>query len=186
MRNRPSPAKIAALTPPLNPELVARLLAACVREGDCLVYQGRHHHFGYGIIAAEPRRTGPDNPPLLTHHIAYVARYGPIPTGRKVLHTCDNPPCVEAAHLYAGTSAENSADMVRRRRNSTRVGESNPNAVLTDLLVRAIMQRLAAGESQRSIARSVGVHASRVWEIAHGRAWRHLTPPDPATAPTPE
>jgi transposase-like protein len=41
---------------------------------------------------------------------------GPIPEGLWILHHCDNPPCVNPNHLYAGTSAENIRDAVVRGR----------------------------------------------------------------------
>jgi hypothetical protein len=42
--------------------------------------------------------------------------WGPVPPGKIVRHTCDNPPCVNPLHLMNGTSADNSRDMVLRGR----------------------------------------------------------------------
>lgn len=52
----------------------------------------------------------------------------------RACHTCDNGWCVEDAHLWAGTHAENMADMRAKGRNpgpTVRRGEDNPKACLT-------------------------------------------------------
>lgn len=48
------------------------------------------------------------------HRIAYAKHYG-IPMkdldGVVIMHTCDNPRCINVAHLKAGTQADNVKDM---------------------------------------------------------------------------
>jgi len=48
------------------------------------------------------------------HRAAWEHANGPIPDGLHVLHTCDNPACVNIEHLYLGTNDDNIADKMDR------------------------------------------------------------------------
>jgi hypothetical protein len=104
-----------------------------------------------------------------SHRVSYEAFVGPIPNGLHVCHRCDNRLCVNPAHLFVGTHADNMADMARKERNT---GEGKKNTKLTAEAVRDIRRRVANGECTASIAERYGVHRGNINNIAAYRSWR--------------
>jgi hypothetical protein len=78
--------------------------------GDCLLWEGATVR-GYGVHWDSQR-----NRCVRAHRTAYEAFYGPIPEGINVLHSCDNPACINPLHLRVGTQAQNMTDMYERGR----------------------------------------------------------------------
>jgi len=50
------------------------------------------------------------------HRIVYIMFNGPVPEEMNVLHKCDNPWCVNPAHLFLGTQRANTHDSMRKGR----------------------------------------------------------------------
>ncbi len=69
------------------------------------------HKFGYGMVAG-----GGGSGPQYAHCVAWGLSNGVLPDGAHILHHCDNPPCCNPTHVYAGTNAQNRADMKARKR----------------------------------------------------------------------
>jgi len=76
---------------------------------------------GYGKFNAGT--TAATSKTVYAHRFSYELSNGPIPDGLDVLHGCDNPPCVNPNHLRLGTAADNSADMLRRKRDAWASGK---------------------------------------------------------------
>jgi hypothetical protein len=79
------------------------------RSTGCWVWQGWKRPDGYGTI----RRGGRV---LRVHRLAYERVHGPIADGLVVMHSCDNPPCINPEHLSLGTTVDNTLDATRKGR----------------------------------------------------------------------
>jgi hypothetical protein len=99
------------------------------------------------------------------HRIAYVIFVGQIPDKMHVLHRCDNPPCVNPAHLFAGTQAENNRDMTAKGRHWS-PPPTRFNAKITEAQEAEIRSLRASGESVRFLADRYGLSAASITRIA--------------------
>jgi len=50
------------------------------------------------------------------YRVAYRIYCGPIEKGQVIMHTCDNPCCVNPKHLRTGTQYDNIHDMIAKGR----------------------------------------------------------------------
>jgi hypothetical protein len=135
-------------------------------EGDgCWLWTAGKTGSGYGAIRMHGRQ-------CLSHRIAFEDAYADVPPGLKVLHTCDNPPCVRPDHLWLGTSKDNTDDMCAKGRNA--FGEDHPIAKLKCQDVENIRAMRAAGVSANAISEWYGVPYSSVAAIIDNRYWNHV------------
>jgi hypothetical protein len=71
---------------------------------------------GYGVIRIAGRNQ-------FTHTVSWRLHFGEIPADLRVLHRCDNPPCVRPDHLFLGTQGDNLKDMYAKRRRTSTIGQ---------------------------------------------------------------
>jgi hypothetical protein len=135
---------------------------------DCWNWTGSKEGGGYGQLSS-----GEGGSPLRSHRLSWEIAHGPIPDGQYVLHRCDNRACCNPAHLFLGTAADNTADMMSKGR--AKVGESHPDAKVTAADVLAIRDRAAAGDSSNAIARDMPLSRQAVRDIVARRTWKHVS-----------
>lgn len=81
-------------------------------DNACWSWTGALYRNGYGSVYLRPKLY------LRTRRVAYELTHGEIPDGLYICHRCDNPPCCNPAHLFAGTAKDNFEDMVKKGRST--------------------------------------------------------------------
>lgn len=129
---------------------------------DCWHWGGYIDLHGYGMVrfAGKLHRA---------HRVSYELHHGPIPTGAQICHHCDNPACVNPAHLFAGTSADNAHDMISKGR-----APKDRCVKLTAEQVVELRRLAAAGVSNVELAVKFGISDTQTWKIVSRRAWKHV------------
>jgi hypothetical protein len=120
---------------------------------------------GYGLAHFERK--------LYAHRLAYETFIGPIPDGLSVCHHCDNPGCVNPDHLFAGSQADNLADMIGKGRQIIPRGEAKKNSKLTESAVAAIRAAPRRRGALDELAARYGVTKPVIWAVRARRTWRH-------------
>lgn len=111
-----------------------------------------------------------DGKPMGMHRVVFFERNGYMP--EVVRHTCDNPRCINPAHLIAGTHADNSRDMVERGRSIS--GEKHLDAKLDWEKVAWIRANYVKGSKELgsvALGKRFGVGHRRILAVVHGETW---------------
>ena len=132
---------------------------------ECWEWTACKYSSGYGAFGISGMRRA--------HRVAYELDVNDIPDGMCVLHHCDNPGCVNPAHLFLGTQSDNMKDKTGKGRapGNSMPGEGHPNAKLSNVDVTFIKMWLKLGYKQKEIASVFGVCSSNISHISTGRAW---------------
>jgi len=92
-----------------------------------------------------------------------------------VCHRCDNPKCVNPAHLFLGSIVDNNNDRDIKGRGFHPKGEQHGRAILTETQVREIRGRYSAGGiTQLKLGVEYGISRSVIRNIINYKAWKHL------------
>lgn len=124
----------------------------------CWLWTGATNRLGYGAIQRRNKQTYTT---VMAHRASYEHHVGPIPEGMKVCHTCDVRHCVNPAHLWIGTQADNMRDMQDkgRQRYGGTLGFHRPTTFPEERLREIANDNRPPAE----IAAELGVTASTVY-----------------------
>lgn len=148
---------------------------------ECWPWQYGTNSDGYGNFKLN------DGSQIGSHRFSWSLENGPIPDGMHVLHSCDNPPCVNQNHLFLGNQEINVADMMSKgrgnkssgddwykRQGQQARGERIARAIFTESDVISIRAKVSAGQTVASLAREMSVNDSAIRHIVKRRSWKHV------------
>lgn len=121
---------------------------------------------GYGAIVVN-RRTLP------AHRVSYELANGTISDESFVLHNCDNPSCINPAHLRLGTHDENMHDKVLRSR--VPAGENHYNSKITADQAVEIMKLFGEGKTADQVSSITGINKGTINNVKYGGCWNDVT-----------
>lgn len=151
------------------------------KSGDCWIWTGSKAH-GYGRFYYGNSRKA-------AHRFSYELANGVVLDKEYVCHSCDNPACVNPAHLFLGSQFENMRDCAAKRRNAMQrnpershfkttvyrqIGERHGSAKLKESDVSEMFRLFNGGKKRKEIAVQFGVSPQQVCKILSGKRWSHL------------
>ena len=121
---------------------------------------------GYGVVSFNGKTRK-------AHRVAYAIANGQGPGNRFVCHHCDNPPCCNPKHLFAGTPLDNSRDRDMKGRGI--IGERNHKSKVRESDVREIRALAAKGQTGVHLSGIYGITPAVVSKIVRRQLWKHVT-----------
>ena len=124
-------------------------------KGECFIYCGSTNDDGYGQFWYNGRH-------WLAHRYSYTTSKGEIPEGVQVLHSCDNPSCVNPHHLFLGSQQNNIDDCIAKGRRYKHERK------ITEAQRMEIHELVAEGLSYREIGLKYGVTRQTIYKYVIG------------------
>lgn len=134
---------------------------------DCWPWVGYLNTSGYGKVRNENGKVVPAT------HVSFELHYkAKVPPDGLIMHTCDNPCCVNPLHLKIGTKALNNADKMQKGRFRPVRGEQHGMSKLTKKDVESIRNIFnEGGHTFTSLAAMFNVTRNTISNIIHNKNW---------------
>jgi len=156
---------IDGLSPKDIAQLRDKLLSRTIVRGNCWEWQGAKNLKGYGSISV-------GGVVILVHRLSYRVHHGRL-GDNLVCHRCDNPKCVNPAHLFLGTATDNIHDMYHKGRAAP-----SPSTKITADDARSNREKYIPRKyGTTRLAKEYGISCGHVYAILRGEFWREAGGP---------
>ena len=133
-----------------------------VADSGCWEFQGGRYKSGYGKIMVDGKES-------TAHRVSWILSNGNIPRGFQVLHDCDNRICINPAHLFLGTHADNMRDKINKGRQFRKLSDEQ----VRDIRSRYQSRYKKSGRTWKSnadeLADEFEIHRGYVMNLVTGR-----------------
>lgn len=130
------------------------------KRNPCWIWTGSKNKQNYGILFFGENQKSRN---VMAHRFSYEYYIGKIPENLIILHSCDNPSCVNPAHLSVGNSQENSLDRDIKGRSSYK---------LTIEKVKEIREQHNNGKSARKLSKEFKINLKNMYNIVNRKSWK--------------
>lgn len=137
-----------------------------ITKKGCWEWLGSRDDKGYPIYRIDKKSS------KLTRYVVFITTGIKLGRFQFACHHCDNPPCVNPKHLFIGGPKENTEDAISKNRFP--IGSKNINAKLHESQIKGILE-YPFGNIRT--ARKFNTSTTVVFNIRHGKAWRHVSVP---------
>jgi hypothetical protein len=146
---------------------VERFNSSIEKTESCWIWKGKLDKGGYGSFWVNGKT-------MRAHRYSYELFKNVIDLNNVIMHTCDNPSCVNPEHLKEGTTLDNVNDKVDKKRHA--IGSKIGTSKLSEEQVIEIKKLLSKEDrlSYNKIANIFNVHKSLIYLIHKNKSWKHI------------
>lgn len=149
--------------------VIERFFAKVKKTDSCWIWTGKRNNYNYGVSFIDKVEYG-------SHRISWMIHNHVILSSIDyVCHSCDNPPCVNPAHLWLGNAQKNCDDKIEKGRSNYAFGNRIALAKLDPKKVQKIRKMFETGNySKRALGRIFGVSHTVICGVIKGTIWKEV------------